>query len=1038
QVHDARFTNASVAGIAIGGFEGTARLRGKAVDLYGARATIDGHDIVAQGSFGNGGTIDVSAGNVDLATLRAAGLPVRAGDVTAVVSIGGTAASPHVEAGVAASDVRLVAAQVANLPLDANTGLTYDSGRLDVHDALLRAGPAVGELDGKIAGLRGDPQRATYAFDAHVRQADIATLAHIAKADKQYPEGTIEADVAVAGSGSSPHVRGSVTIPEGSINGLRFRSASVMLAGGIAAVAARSGRVTVGSTTLGFDADVAARAQSFELRAPKIDLSDFNDYFDRGDTLGGRGSVALAVKNEPDRLVTTGRVRFAHTRFRRFDVGDSRADWSTKGRTVRTDVAVGGEAGRITENGDVLLPATAPLRDALHRTSLAIAARATNVDLNTWLPVADVQAPVTGFANANATVRGSYPNVTLVAHADVRSGMAGRVAIRTATLDARAARGRATITNAVLAIDNLTANVTGSAAIAQNPPFDLTLTAQTANVGALAKTLTGTTYDASGAVSTNARITGTPSRPRLVESVDAQQLRYAKYTIPRTHFEVAVTKTRAQVTAGEVDLQKGRLLVSGYAPLVTTPAPGIGPPSSPLALDLTTERVDFSQFSPLLPKGTQVAGLLDGKAGIVGSLAKPGLAGTLAVRNGAFVGPQEKSKISDFVSQLTFNGRTATLHDTSAKVGGGSISANGTVSIPDLKDPAATAVANIVFNSNNAVFDLPSLFKGRINGTVTVAHAAGASSVAGSLDVSSARIPTTALLPKTAGPTSSATPLPVSLDLAVNVGNDVRVQGGPVDIGAKGNLQVGGSLATPTVAGELDSTGGTLSFYRTFTIQYPTTVSFDGTGIVPNVDALATTTVDNPQTDVTLHVTGPATQLNIAFDSNPSYSREQIVGILVGAQALGAVSGIPNTPGSQSAQQNPFQAAAEGQLGSLLTQNILEPFSSQLGSAVGLSNLAINYTPGGGASVGAQKKIFKNVSAVFADSFNYPQRQSIGLLASSNRSTAAQLTFFSQPASNRFNTFEGAQSLNSTNDSVTGTEPANGASGFSFSLQRKF
>jgi hypothetical protein len=76
---------------------------------------------------------------------------------------------------------------------------------------------------------------------------------------------------------------------------------------------------------------------------------------------------------------------------------------------------------------------------------------------------------------------------------------------------------------------------------------------------------------------------------------------------------------------------------------------------------------------------------------------------------------------------------------------------------------------------------------------------------------------------------------------------------------------------------------------------------------------------------------------------------------------------------------------------------------------------------------------------VFAESFNYPQRQSIGLVASnSQRTTAAQLTFFSQPDANQFNVFEGAQTLNSSNNSVTASEPANGTSGFSFSLQRKF
>ncbi len=1038
QIHDARFHDATVAGIALDGLEATARVRGRTVDVYGARATIDGHDVVADGSFGNGGTLDVSASGIDLASLRAAGLPVRAGDVSAVAAISGTATSPHVEAGVAASGVHLAAAAAAALPVDASTGLTYDTGRLDVHDALVRAGPAVGELDGDVAGLRGNPARATYAFDAHVRQADVATLAHIARADALYPEGTLDADLDVRGSGADPRIVGSVALPEGSINGLRFRDASVALAGGAAGVAARNGAVTVGSTVLGFAADVSQHAQAASLRAPRVELADFNDFFNAGDTLGGSGSLAASVRNEPNRIVTSGRVRLEHTRFRRFDVGTTRADWSTRGRDVRTDVAVGGTTGRILADGDIVLPAAAPLRDALHRTALALDVRASNVDLDTWLPAANVQAPVSGFADANATIRGTYPAIALSAHADVTHGMAGRVAIRTATLDARAASGRVTITNAVLAIDNLTTTASGSAGLDPKAPFALTIVAKTPDVGALGKTVTGTAYDVSGSVSTTARITGTLARPALADTIDAESIRYGKYTVPSARADIAVTRTRAQLNSAEVDLQRGRVLANGYAPLEMTP-PGIGPPRAPLALQLTADRVDFAQFAPLLPKGTQLAGLLDGKVGIVGSLARPGLRGTLAVTSGSFVGPQEKSKITDFVSQVTFNGRTATLHDTSAKVGGGTISASGNVSVPDLESPAQSASGSLALVSNNAVFDLPSLFKGRIDGTVTIARAARSNAlVSGSLAVTSARIPTTALLPKAAGPASSATPLPVSLQLAVGVGNDVRVQGGPVDIGAKGDLTVGGTIGSPTVLGELDSTGGTLSFYRTFNIQYPTTVSFDGTGVIPNIDALATTTVDNPQTDVTLHVTGPATQLNIAFDSNPSYSREQIVGILVGAQALGAVSGIPNTPGSQTAQQNPFQAAAEGQLGSLLTQNILEPFSSQLGGAVGLSNLAINYSPGGGASVGAQKKIFKNVSAVFADSFSYPQRQSIGLLASPNKSTAAQLTFFSQPASNRFNTFEGAQSLNSTNNSVTDTEPANGASGFSFSLQRKF
>jgi autotransporter translocation and assembly factor TamB len=1037
QVLDARFTGARIAGIALDGFEGSARLHGGAIDVYGARATLDGHTAVAQGRFGNGGTLDVSASGIDVARLRGAGLPVRSGNVAAVVALGGSFAAPRVSGGVVASGVRLANSALPDLPIDAGTSFDYAGGRLDVTDAVVRAGPAVARLDGTLAGLRGSPQRASYTFAAHVRHADVAALARIARVRLPYPEGTLEADVSVTGTGATPHVAGVIAIPQGSLNGLAFSDASVTLAGDAARIDARDGRATVGTSVLGFDAALARGTQSVALRAPRVNLADFDDFFDAGDTLAGVGSIALSASAEADSFATSGRVRFENARYRRFDVGGARADWSTRGRTIRTDVAAGGASGRFTLNGTALVAATQPLRDPLHRTSVALDARAQNVALATWLPAFGVRLPVGGYADASATMRGAYPNLVAVANASVRDGTAGRVAIRTATLDARVANGRATIARGAFAIDNASATLSGTAGITPGAAFDLTLQAQTPDIGALETTLTGSKHDASGSLATTTRITGTAARPTLAATLDGAQLRYGAYTIPRTHLEAGLTRDRVRLVAAEVDLQQGRLLASGNAPLTGTP-PLIGPATAPLDLALTADRIDLAQFAALLPKGTRVTGLLDGSVTLDGSLASPGLRGTLALANGAYAGPLERSKIDALAAQVTFAGRSATLHDASARIGGGTLSASGTVAVPDLREPAATATAQLALLASGAVVDLPSLFRGRVDGRVSVSRASRATAlVSGTLALSSARIPPTALLQKASAPSAHATPLPAALDLAVAVGNDVRVQGSGVDIGAKGDLTVGGTIAAPTIAGELDATGGTISVYRTFTIAYPSTLTFDGAGVVPIVDARATTSVDNPPTDVSLHVTGPSTQLDIAFASSPAYSRQQILGLLVGAQALGAVSGIATAPGGQPAQ-NPFQAVAEGQLGSLLAQNVLEPFSSQIGSAVGLNNLALGYTPGSGASVGAQKKLFKNVSAVFAESFNYPQRQSIGLVARPNPASALQLTFFSQPQSNRFDTFEGVQSLNSTNASVTDTEPASGSSGFSFSLQRKF
>jgi autotransporter translocation and assembly factor TamB len=1041
QIHDARFAGASVGGVPLDALEATVGLRGKTIDVYAARARLGGNDVVAQGSFGNGGSLGVSASGVDLAALRGFGLPVRAGRLTAVVTIGGTAAAPSVSGGIAADGVTSTDPRYAALPVAANAAVEVRGDTLALRDGQVMAGSAlVAALDGRVAGLRGNPKNAAYAFDARLRQADVATLARVARAPLRYPEGTLDADLHVAGRGSAPRVAGRIALPEGSLNGLGFRDASVTLAGSAGAVRARDGRVTVGSSTVAFSADVSAARQSATLRAPSVDLSDFNDYFDRGDTLGGTGSIALAATNTPDSLVTSGRIRLAHTRLRRFDVGDSRADWSTAGRTIHANAAIGGARGRVTLIADLTEPATQPLRDIVRRSYLSLDTTVSSLDLGAVLPIVGVQVPIEGTVDANATARGSYPNLTFSGHAALANGLVQRVAVRDASVDVRAARGRATITNAVFAIDNLSAHASGSVGLQPAAPVDVTLVARTADAGALAKTVTGRTYDAAGAVTTAVHVTGVLQHPAIEDTLDAERVRYGRFTLARAHSDVAVSTTRVTLRSAEADFTDGRLLATGYLPLLQQPSPHVGPATAPLALDLTVERVGLAQFADLLPKGTQAGGTLDGRVSLVGSQANPGLRGMLALAGGSFAGPQERSPIKSAVASVTFAQRTLTLSSASATIGGGTLTASGTASVPDLRDPARFATANFRVNSDNAVFDLPQYFKGRVLGAVTLTRASGQPlQVDGNLAFSSTRIPLNAILPSNSPQSAStAAPLPVAFDLAVGLGNDVRVQSGPVDIGAKGDLHVAGTLAKPTASGQLTSTGGSISFYRTFQIQYPSTVTFDpGNGVIPYVDATATTTVPNPPTDVTLHVTGEATQLNVALASDPNYSREQILGLLVGAQALGAVSGVATTNGGP--QQNPFQALAEGQLGTLLTQNILEPFSSQLGSAVGLNNLAINYTPGaGGLSVGAQKKLFKDVNLVFGQSFNYPPRQSIGLVASPNDATAIQLTFFSQPTSNRFDTFEGAQNLQSTNQSLTAVEPANGTNGFAFSIQRKF
>jgi hypothetical protein len=167
--------------------------------------------------------------------------------------------------------------------------------------------------------------------------------------------------------------------------------------------------------------------------------------------------------------------------------------------------------------------------------------------------------------------------------------------------------------------------------------------------------------------------------------------------------------------------------------------------------------------------------------------------------------------------------------------------------------------------------------------------------------------------------------------------------------------------------------------------------------------------------------------------SSPAYSREQILGLLIGAQNFGAVSGVARSNGTGGPSF--VQSVAVGTVSQQFTRQVLEPLSAHLGEGLGLQNLAINYDPYGGLSARATKGLGKHLQGEFAENFNYPRRQTIGLIAHPSRVTSVELTFFQQQGSGVFDPISLAAS---TNPNLAATAPATGTSGFSFVVQRHF
>jgi hypothetical protein len=321
-------------------------------------------------------------------------------------------------------------------------------------------------------------------------------------------------------------------------------------------------------------------------------------------------------------------------------------------------------------------------------------------------------------------------------------------------------------------------------------------------------------------------------------------------------------------------------------------------------------------------------------------------------------------------------------------------------------------------------------------------------------------------------------PFDLAFNLVVDVGKNVGVQSqNPfIDVGMTGGLTVGGTLRAPTLAGTLTATpGGVVSTYnRAFRVQQAT-VAFDpARGLDPFLDLRAFAHVTNPDpdptrnaigsADITISVRGYADDLasggGITFASSPSYSQEQIVGLLLDASVFGAVNFgqqqngafLRGAPGENDPLLPPgvtvyqagvitFNQEAFSILNGQLTERFLAPVERYLIGASGLSDVELTVDDYGSVGIELLKQIGKrDIYASLSQSFTQPDRTAIGFTARPDATTSIDVDFFQQsgvPAVLPASTGYGASPFVSL-VRLQGIQALSGRQGFSFSIVRKY
>jgi len=1034
QIDGARFTGASVHGIALRDADATVVVRDGRADVRAARAGIDGGTVLAAGRIGTT-NVDVVAVTdaLPLRPLAGGSVPLDAGIARAYVHAGGSPRAPVADLGVAIANAR-----VRGLTLTAGAAGTYAGGTLRIDDASALAGDGSLTASGSVRDLTGRP---AVDVSAHVRGVQIAQINRVVRLPLPYPDGEIDADARATGALTAPQVTADVRIPNGTVNELAFRNAHAALAGNLGNVALRGGTVTVGSTVMTFAGDVGRTTQRVEVRARRVDLADFDNYFDAADAIAGRGHLALAATASPAGVHTSGDVALDDVRFHRFAIGTTTARWTTRARTIDATAGVNGMHGNASLVAAATLPASAPLRDPAHRVTLDASGTLGAFDLASWLPAAGIRAPVAGIVSGTLHVRGTAAAPAFALGAAVTNGAAAGYHLDALTLAADGNARQVRLTSLHLAGAGLTADASGTAGYGAHDPLALDVRATSADLPTLERAV-GLKLIVGGSATTTVDLGGTRVSPRIAQTLDVTNLSYGRYTIPRVHAAASADARTLRLDAFEADLTRGRLLASATAPIVFAP-PRIGVRNAPLYAMLRADGIDLSPFASLLPNESKLSGTIDGQITASGTPQRPGVDGSITLANGSYASDLVRSAFTNARARLTFTSETAQLADVHTDVGGGSIDGGGNATFGDARDLGRTFALNAQLTASNVVLNINRYLRGTVNGTVTATKTAGVPNtvIGGNVAFSKTRIPLTALLPSSqTSAQATPAPIPVAFALTVQAANDVRVQGSGVDVGARGAVTVGGTLAAPTLDGSLRSTDGSLSLYRTFALQRGVVTFAPSDGLIPDVDATATTTITNPNTDILLHVTGSVTHLNLDLASNPSYDKEQILGLLIGAQAFGAVQGVQTT---QSAGGINAANIAGGFLTTQLSQSLLEPFGSQLGSSLGLSDLALGYDYGSGFSAGASRALGKNVTASFHQTFGVDQRQIVGIAYNLPKNAALQLSIFNagnqSPSIIANGTFLGQQDpFTPTNYTLQAFQPPPGVAGLVFTYQRKF
>lgn len=348
-----------------------------------------------------------------------------------------------------------------------------------------------------------------------------------------------------------------------------------------------------------------------------------------------------------------------------------------------------------------------------------------------------------------------------------------------------------------------------------------------------------------------------------------------------------------------------------------------------------------------------------------GSQQEPRVSGQVRIQDVSFATTGAPLGVDHLNGTLDIGNNRVQVTKLEGKVGGGDISAGGTVTYqPQIQ-------YNVALQSKSVRLRYPEGVRALLDGNLTLNGTPQASSLDGRVLINSLSFTSDFDLASfmdqftgaSAPPSGETMADHVKLNIALQSSEELAAATSEISLQGQANLRVIGTAANPVIVGRTDLTAGDIFFMkRRYQLERGIINFTNPNQTEPVVNMVITTTVQ--QYNLSLTILGPIEKLRTSYVSDPPLSPVDIINLIARGQTT-----------EQSAPTN-FGA------NSILAQGVASQLSNSVQKLAGISSLEIDPLIGGNnrnpsARVAVQHRVTRSFLFTFSTDVTQPQSEII-------------------------------------------------------------